>query len=82
MSEGSNTDAKLEGLLGRIENLSEERKGISDDIRDVFAEGKALGYDTKIMREVLKQRAMKPDVRKERNALIEAYANSIGLELL
>jgi uncharacterized protein (UPF0335 family) len=82
VSGGANTDEKLEGLLGRIENLSEERKGISDDIRDVFAEGKALGYDTKIMREVLKQRAMKPDVRKERNALIETYANSIGLELL
>jgi len=82
VSSGSNTDNRLELLLQRVETLAEERKGISDDIRDVFAEAKAVGYDPKIMREVLKQRAMKPDVRKERNQLIETYANSIGLDLL
>lgn len=82
MSGGSNTDNRLELLLSRVETLAEERKGISDDIRDVFAEAKAVGYDPKIMREVLKQRAMKPEDRKERNALIETYANSIGLDLL
>jgi uncharacterized protein (UPF0335 family) len=77
-----NTDAALEALLCRVERLEEEKKGIGDDIRDVYAEAKVKGYDTKTMREIIRQRRMEPDIRKERNQLIQQYANSIGLELL
>lgn len=73
------TDDRLRLLLERIERLKEERKGISDDIRDVFAEGKAAGYTPKIMREVLKLRAMKPDDRAEFEGHLDTYKAALGL---
>ena len=60
------TDDRLRLLIERIERLTEEAKGIADDIKDVYAEAKAVGYDTKIMREVIRLRAMKPADRRER----------------
>ena len=53
------TDDRLRLLIERIERLEEEKKGIADDIRDVYAEAKAVGYDTKIMRQIIKLRKMK-----------------------
>lgn len=80
---GSNsTDARLVQLLERIENLDEEKKAIADDIKDVFTEAKALGYDAKIMRHVLKLRKMKPDARAEMDQLIETYRIAVGLDLV
>jgi uncharacterized protein (UPF0335 family) len=73
------TDDRLRLLLERIERLEEEKKGIADDIRDVYAEGKAVGYDTKMMRELKKLRAMKPDDRAEMEALRETYMAAVGL---
>ena len=60
------TDDRLRLLIERIERLEEEKKGIADDIRDTYAEAKAVGYDAKIMREIVRLRAMKPDDRAER----------------
>ena len=57
------TDDRLRLLIERIERLEEEKKGIADDIRDVYAESKAVGYDTKIMRQIIRLRKMKPDER-------------------
>lgn len=79
---GHNLDKKLAGLLERIENLEEEKKGIAGDISDMFKEAKALGYNATAMRDLIRQRKMDADVRKERNGLLHAYAESIGLELL
>lgn len=73
------TDDRLRLLIERIERLKEEHKGIADDIRDVFAEGKAVGYDAKMMREMIKLRAMKPDDRAEMEALLETYKAALGL---
>ena len=73
------TDDRLRLLLERIERLREEKKGVADDERDAFLEGKAVGYDTKIMREILKLRAMQPDDRAEREALLETYKSALGL---
>ena len=72
-------DSRLRLLIERIERLEKEKKGIADDIRDVYAEGKAVGYDTKIMREIKKLRAMKPDDRHEMEALLETYKAALGL---
>ena len=77
---GSNERLRL--LIERVERLNEEKKGISDDIKDVFAEAKAVGYDAKIMREIIRLRKMKPDDLKERNALLQTYADELGLDLL
>jgi uncharacterized protein (UPF0335 family) len=59
------TDDRLRLLIERIERLEEEKKGINDDIKDVYLEGKAVGYDTKIMRQVVGLRKMPPDDRRE-----------------
>ena len=59
---GHNSQVEDEGLLQlfeRIERLEEEKKGIADDIKEVFSEAKARGYDTKIMRQILRLRKMK-----------------------
>tara|TARA_R100001129_G_scaffold184149_2_gene168338 strand:+ start:100 stop:336 length:237 start_codon:yes stop_codon:yes gene_type:complete len=73
------TDDRLRLLIERIERLEEEKKGISDDIRDVYAEAKAVGYDPKIMREVVRLRAMKPDDRNEREIILDTYKAALGI---
>ena len=57
------TDDRLRLLIERVERLEEEKKGIADDIRDIYAEAKAVGYDAKIMRQIVRLRKMKPDDR-------------------
>ena len=75
-----NTDDRLRLLIERVERLEEEKKGISDDQRDVFAEAKAVGYDVKIMRQILRLRKMRPDDRKEMDALLDTYRAALGLD--
>lgn len=74
------TDQRLELLLQRIERLESEKKGVSDDIKDVYNEGASTGYDKKIMRQIVKLRAMKPDDRREQEAILETYKNALGLD--
>lgn len=73
-------DRRLIQLLERIERIREEKKGLSDDEKDVFNEGKAVGYDTKLMRAMLTLRKMRPDDRAEMDALLETYRSAIGLD--
>jgi uncharacterized protein (UPF0335 family) len=73
------TDDRLRLLIERIERLTEEKKGIQDDIKDVYAEAKAVGYDTKILRAVIRLRAMKPDDRAEYQAILDTYLAALGL---
>lgn len=72
-------DDRLRLLIERIERLTEERNGIASDIRDVYLEAKAVGYDPKIMREVVKLRKMRPDDRSERESVLETYKCALGL---
>ena len=73
------SDDRLRLLIERVERLEEEKKGISDDIKDVYAEAKAVGYDVKVLRQVIRLRKMKPDDRKEMEAVLEAYMAALGL---
>ena len=73
------TDDRLRLLIERVERLEEEKKGIADDIRDVYAEAKAVGYDTKIMRQVVRLRKMKPDERSEQDIIRETYIAALGM---
>ena len=73
------TDDRLRLLIERIERLEEEKKGIADDIRDVYAEAKAVGYDTKIMRQIVRLRKMTPDDRAEMDAILDTYKAALGL---
>jgi len=74
------TDDRLRLLIERVERLEEEKKGIADDIRDVYAEAKAVGYDPKIMRQVVRLRKMKPDDRSEMETILDVYKAALGLE--
>ena len=75
-----NTDERLRLLVERVERLEEEKKGIADDIKDVYAEAKAVGYDAKIMRQVVRLRKMAPDDRREMEAVLETYKNALGID--
>ncbi len=74
------TDDRLRLLIERIERLEEEKKGIADDVRDTYAEGKAVGYDAKIMRQVIRLRKMAPDDRREMETVLDLYKAALGLE--
>ena len=81
--EGHNSaDERLRLLIERIERLAEEKQNIADDVKDVYTEAKAVGYDPKIIREIVKFRKMKPDDLRERNAILQTYASALGLDLL
>ncbi|MFT4056736.1 MAG: DUF2312 domain-containing protein [Novosphingobium sp.] len=74
------TDDRLRLLIERIERLAEEGKGIADDIKDVYAEAKAVGYDVKIMRQIVRLRKMKPDDRREMESILDLYKSALGLD--
>lgn len=73
-------DERLRLLIERIERLEDEKKGISDDIKDVYLEAKSGGYEPKAMRNVVRIRKMKPDDRKEQEAILEVYLNALGID--
>lgn len=74
------TDDRLRLLIERIERLSEEKAGIQEDIKNVYSEAKAVGYDTKILRQVIRLRKLRPDQRQEMEAILEAYMAALGME--
>lgn len=74
------TDERLQLLIDRIERLNEEKKGIQEDIKDVYGEAKAVGYDVKILRQVIKLRKMRADERQEMEAVLDAYMAALGME--
>ncbi|WP_239806357.1 DUF2312 domain-containing protein [Croceicoccus hydrothermalis] len=75
-----NTDDRLRLLIERIERLEEEKKGIADDIKEVYGEAKAVGYDVKIMRQIVRLRKMKADDRREMDMVLETYKAALGLD--
>lgn len=70
---------RLRSLIERIERLEEERSSISSDIRDIFAEAKAAGFDTKIMKAVIKLRKMNAADRDEQEFLLETYRKALDV---
>lgn len=81
---GDNSDPvdnnELRLLVERIERLEEEKKGIADDIKDVYGEAKARGFDAKIMKQVIKLRAQEPHDRQETRALLDTYCAALGID--
>lgn len=80
MSEPNIAADQLRLFIERIERLEEEKKGIADDIRDVYAEAKATGYDVKTMRAIIRLRKMENHDRMEAEALLETYKAALGIE--
>jgi uncharacterized protein (UPF0335 family) len=79
VAEGSVAADELRLLIERIERLEEEKKAIADDVRDVYAEAKARGYDPKTMRAVVRLRKMENNARQEAEALLDTYKTALGL---
>ncbi len=78
----SNTGAmKLKSLVERIERLNEDKAAVTEDLKEVFAEAKGEGFDTKILRKVIRLRAQDAATRAEEEALIDLYMSAVQGEL-
>jgi uncharacterized protein (UPF0335 family) len=71
---------KLKSYIERIEKLEEEKAAIAADVRDVFAEAKANGFDTKTMRQIVKLRKLNHNDRMEQEYMLDLYKRALGLE--
>jgi|SRR6516162_7123349 uncharacterized protein (UPF0335 family) len=70
---------QLKAFVERIERLEEEKNAIADDVRDVYAEAKANGYDVKALRTVVRMRKQDVNERKEQEAILETYLHALGM---
>lgn len=70
---------QLRLLIERIERLEEEKSGLSDDIKDVYAEAKSTGFDVKTMRTIIRLRRMEKHHRDEADMLLETYKQALGI---
>jgi uncharacterized protein (UPF0335 family) len=69
----------LRSFIERIERLEEEKKALADDIREVYSEAKGTGFDTKVMRQVIKLRKMESADRQEQEAMLDLYLSALGM---
>lgn len=74
------TDARLRSFIERIERLEGEKSELAEDIKEIYGEAKANGYDPKIMRKIVRMRKMDVEKRQEEEALIEVYKLAVGLD--
>ena len=70
---------QLKAFVERIERLEEEKKAISDDIRDVYAESKGNGFDVKALRAVVRLRKQDANERQEQQLILDTYLNALGM---
>lgn len=70
---------ELKQFIERIERLEEEKKAIADDVRDVYAEAKGRGFDTRAIRAIVRLRAKEPHEREEEEAILELYKSALGM---
>ena len=70
---------QLKAIIERIERLEEEKKTISDDIRDVYAESKGNGFDVKALRTIIRLRKQDPNERQEQETILETYMQALGM---
>jgi uncharacterized protein (UPF0335 family) len=69
----------LKAFVERVERLEEEKKAISDDIRDVYAEAKANGFDARALRTIVRLRKQDIDQRREQQTILETYMHALGM---
>jgi uncharacterized protein (UPF0335 family) len=70
---------QLQSIIERIEQLEEEKKEISEQIKEVYAEAKGNGFDTKIIRKIVSIRKKSPDERSEEEAILDMYMQALGM---
>ena len=79
MSDSLVAREQLKSIVERVERLEEEKKAIADDIRDVYAEAKSNGYDTKVLRQVIRIRKQDLTERQEQEAVRDLYLSALGM---
>lgn len=79
MADTSVARDQLRTIVERIERLEEEKKAIADDIRDVYAEAKANGFDVKTLRQVVRLRKVEVAERQEQEAMLDLYLSALGM---
>ncbi|MCF6343620.1 MAG: DUF2312 domain-containing protein [Devosiaceae bacterium] len=79
MSEHGVAKDQLRSIIDRIERLEEEKKTISDDISEVYAEAKGNGFDAKILRQVVRIRKIDKAERQEQEAILDLYMHALGM---
>ena len=70
---------QLRSIIERIERLEEEKKAISEDIKDVYAESKGNGFDVKALRTIIRLRKQDPNERQEEESILETYMQALGM---
>jgi uncharacterized protein (UPF0335 family) len=70
---------QLKAIIERIERLEEEKKTISDDIKDVYGEAKGNGFDVKVLRTIIRLRKQDADERQEQETILETYMQALGM---
>lgn len=70
---------RLVSFLERVETLEEEKTALADDIKEVYAEAKGVGFDVKTIRRIIKLRKMEPEKRREEDEILELYKSAIGM---
>ena len=70
---------QLKSIIERVERLEEEKKVISDDIKEVFAEAKGNGYDVKVLRTIIRMRKQDANERAEHETILETYMEALGM---
>jgi uncharacterized protein (UPF0335 family) len=76
---GGNSKEQLKSIIERVERLEEEKKGLADDIRDVFAEAKGNGFDVKVLRTIVRMRKQDANERSEQETILETYLQALGM---
>jgi uncharacterized protein (UPF0335 family) len=77
---GGNAAEKLRSLVERVEKLEEEKKSLTSDIGEIYAEAKGDGFDVKIIRKLVTMRRLEKEVLEEQQQLIELYADALGMD--
>ena len=76
---GHNSKEQLRSIIERVEKLEEDKKAVSDEIKDVYAEAKGNGYDVKALRTIVRMRKQDANERAEQEAILESYMHALGM---
>ena len=77
---GGVSGARLRAIIQRIEKLEEDKAAVGEDLKEVYAEAKGTGFDTKVIRQIVRLRKIEVEKRRENDELLELYKSAIGME--
>jgi uncharacterized protein (UPF0335 family) len=77
--QGHNINQQIKSIIERIERLEEDKKSLSDDIRDIYAESKGNGFDVKALRTIVRLRKQDANERQEQETILETYMHALGM---